>query len=192
MSTILLSPTHIASDHTVVENTLPHRTYVDINHPKMFVSPDNQFVIAITGKYDKKEMVSEEYMNLFKGTLSILVDWEKRSDNDIINLKNDIIIEFFKSLIDNNKSSIMLVTKLYRFIIKYNDVLSIVQLKRIPKYAAMGTGGWIGMGLLEGGIKIEDTFKIVSRWDPLTSEQYSLINLEDLDDFVSIEIGKAN
>lgn len=170
MTTIIYDGSAIYADRNILKRTSP--LYIE-KGDKLFKSSCGEFAHAICGDmlHYVEDVPIEEYIRNFltkyystpalKRTEATRLD-----DNKINTIKSICFIltrdKFFKSAVSSNDIFI--------------DTTGIL--------VAEGTGGHRCMGLLAGGMKIEDVFVEVNKFDPYSSSEFDVVKHDDLKPFV--------
>lgn len=192
MSTVVLTPTHIASDHTVVYKCFPHETKVDLNHKKLFVDSSKKFIIGTCGDYVPEKIELPEVQDAVAFLLSYLISHQNVDGGELVPFfdgKEDQLhfplkksVNTFKNYFDTDART-FLVSKHYRFCITHSAKLNILAGKRIGDYAGVGSGGMIATGLLLGKMPLEEIWEPLHRLDKQTSVEHTTIPLSSLKSF---------
>lgn len=183
MSTVLLTPTHLACDHGLMKFTYPSSTHVDPTYYKIYRSPNRQFYIGTVGDFHPEEVDHPEtyaaVQLLIQRSMNIVkhkgvTSWKFRPEDEA---------KRFINVFDASGHT-LLVTKTTRYILSTPDkpdgnILGDV----CGEYVGLGTGGDYGMGLLRGGISLDNIWSEIHRFDPVTSLHHSCMALADLEDW---------
>jgi hypothetical protein len=181
MSTVVLTPTHIASDHAFLEKTYPHQRTVDLNHPKIFIHPKKIYLIGVVGAYLPDRVDSIETWDVM-GTLFTFILSTVISDGlqgGHIAFDQPDIVATFTDVFEPG-AHVFLVTKDYRFVLKYKTDRKCVIAKKVGPYAGIGSGGMYAAGLAMNTKNVADIFKPLHQLDHLTSEEHTVIALSQL------------
>lgn len=183
MSTVLLTPTHIGSDHMVVTETIPVTMKVDVNHPKIFASDDKTFIYALVGEYDPDWMITEKIQSLLQKICEQIykLTFTDKNPKTILAIRDKDIIRDYRALLGKS-FQISLVTKKTRHLV-YNTGDRELKCQELGDYSGMGSGGVIAKGLVLGGMDIHDIWKIVNEMVPNSSAANTVIPLSLLRDF---------
>lgn len=179
MSTVILTSTHIGSDHCVVTKTFPHTTYVDIKHKKIFVDCSKQFIYATVGDFDPKKIGGKVARSFMRLLIEIAMD----AKQNIINVNDEDLITLFDAYLDRGGHT-LLITQTTRHLVYYSKLNSCLKIAEVDQVIGIGAGGNYAEGLILGDIPIEDIWKIIAVHEPVSSEAHTIINLDILKPFV--------
>jgi hypothetical protein len=167
----------------VVEQVIPHRTYADRNHDKIFIDPKRRFLFALAGNFDPAVMSSPEVMDFVEALLLKCIKMRALDNGRKYSLikEEDILngfLEYFKKDAD-----VFLVTNQHRYIIlKMDDAVAV---QNIGDCYGSGTGGLVAVGMFRGGMPIEDIWVHLNRLVDTSSVEHTIIPLSILtEDFV--------
>jgi hypothetical protein len=180
MSTIALTPTHIAQDHTVGSVGIPITLTIDPKHPKLFISQDNTFIIGMTGIYDPVNVRDDLFLAEMSKLLDLCSNRDKRGYIDTPRFMDEIIMDTMGT------NPMFLVSKTQRVVVKKweesDGSKSRIGLYDAGEYACLGAGDLFMEGALAGGASLAEAYAIGNRYDFLTSKTFTAIALSDLDD----------
>lgn len=181
MSTVVLTPTHIGCDHNVVHHSYPHQSVTNINHRKIFISPNKMCLIGTVGSFDPESIDTPNCWRVINEILG-------RALADLTNfglLKNmtDFTDEKFVReyvLHFDAKSHTFIVTRHYRFVVYYSLTSKRIMIKQLGDYSGIGTGGMIAAGMAMGTKHLKDVFKHLPNLDSLSSSECTVVPLSTL------------
>jgi hypothetical protein len=182
MSTVVLTPTHIAGDHCFVELTLDKRVYVDITQKKVFLDPTLRFALGLNGAIDQAQVDHPDTYAAVHHLLQSLKDPNKKigkAGSPFFFTKEHYHFERLANILESEAAQI-LVTATNRYALYVSKSNTLVGVTHLPQHFGIGTGGGYAAGLLIGGMDLPDIWSIVNRFDPLTSCEYTMIPLSVL------------
>lgn len=181
MSTVIITNTHIGCDHMVVSQTLPTRTYVDTNHMKIFVHPDKSFLYALAGNFDPTYMQSDDMLTFMKNLVKAgVVSRDKDVDKCYSLIKDvDLIEQFTTKLPKDNELIVATVT--HRFALLYLEKYKCLALQTLGDVYGVGNGGPTAVGLIRGGLEIEEIWKPLNHLVDTSSVAHTIIDLDILE-----------
>lgn len=179
MSTVLLTPTHIASDHCVIRTAHPLQAKVDLTHRKLFIPEHRQFAIATVGEYYPQDIDDPIIYQAVEDMLTIMISHLNTTGKSVYQFEeeNPAAVKYRK-VVDLSTRSFW-VTRRHRFVIHHNTSGHLAVMAS-DDIGGMGSGGFIGIGLLKGGRTIHNVWKDLNRLDPTTSVEHTVISLSSL------------
>jgi hypothetical protein len=179
MSTVVLTPTHIACDHTVVQQYIPHETRVDLNHTKLFVDPHKQYIFGTVGKFIPGDVNSDVVHAAMKKIISEYdIHLRIVKHNDVEFIFQDMFAPI--SRVFDRTGEIIVVTRSHRFVLYYNKKEESWYARQCSDYFGIGSGGMIAAGMLVGKRKLPDIWKYVNQINPVTSVEHTSIPIKSL------------
>lgn len=183
MSTVLLTPTHIACDHTVVFQTHPTVAKIIPKPTKMFIPKHRRFAVLTVGNYDPKQINTPVVFSALEDILTRLIKaFELTGDTSFPLKPSDTVNTFLKTFDPTAKT--FLVTKEYRFVLHTNKQKDFVDATVCDDFVGSGSGGMFGVGLLVGGMAITDIWETLHGIDPLTSVKHTIVEIASLNDWI--------
>jgi hypothetical protein len=181
MSTVVITPTHIACDHNVVHTLYPHTTAVDLTYRKLFMPPDRRFVIGLVGEFSPSKIDTEETYKAFDQIIQELstqlnTPGLEFDTSAFFNMNPFIQLE---KVVDVD-GRIFIVTKTLRYIVFRTKESKRWGAKHLSAYAGIGSGGMIAAGLLIGGMALGDIWEPLHAIDTLSSVEHTSIPLSSL------------
>ncbi len=183
MSTVLITPTHLACDHTVVFQTHPVVAKTVTKPTKIFIPKHRKFAILTVGNYDYNQINTPEVFSAMEDILTRLINASQVTGSCVFPLKTTDTVDLFLKVFDKG-SKTFIVTKKHRFVLYVDKDTNLVDARVCNDFIGTGTGGLIGVGLLVGGMKITDIWETLHNLDPLTSEKHTIIEIASLNDWM--------
>jgi len=180
MTTVVLTPTHMASDHCVVRRGFPSETSVSLDNQKIFISPKKTMMIGAAGALNAAEV---NHPNTWEVLGLILTYYlaqiaENGLDSGGTYLDDDRVpMKNYAAVLDPDGTT-FLVTRRYRFAITSRG--GSFYIKELNSYAGIGTGGMYAAGLCAGGMNIHDIWPTVHKFDHLSSVEHTVIPISSL------------
>jgi hypothetical protein len=181
MSTVVLTPTHMASDHAVTHLDFPHKYVVDIDHPKIFVAPHRFFMIGLCGEFLPERVNEKETWDLVATIFSLALAHHVNSgfSNGGIPLDDKKILDHYLKVFDRD-GRLFIVDRYYRFVVKYVGQYKQLQVRIAGDYAGIGTGGMIAAGLAMRTPKLKDVFRVLHELDHYSSKEHTIVPISSL------------
>ena len=181
MSTVVLTPTHIASDHNVVHKTFPHETVTNLDHPKIYISPSRKFLFGTTGEFLPTDLDCPEVYLHISDIMGNLIG-QQINHGLIANMAIPSIsvnMKKYEEVFDRTGKT-FLVSRNYRFLIYYSQKHKEWIGRQVAAYSGIGSGGALATGLLTGGMDIRDIWTPLHEFDNLSSVEHTIIPLSIL------------
>ena len=179
MTTVVLTPTHIASDHCKVILNNFRETVVDLQHKKIFIHPDNKFILATQGTFDPDKIQDSTTMESIRLACQKLRKLYKGSP---LKCTEDSVIETLVSICEVETRFYLIMKDLRLSLIIKPKYISVGP---CADYCGLGSGGNMATGMLLGGMSIFDIWDKLSSMNSVTSKQHTVISLDILEDFES-------
>ena len=177
MSTIVMTPDHIACDHAYYPSTFPQTMAVDPGRSKIFISEDDSFLYAAVGDYDPDIAMSSDCENMVRDLIAIIEQkFAEEPGLSIDFLKTDhadIISRYLKYLDDMT----FIVAGTNRYVIMYSQKTEQLVVAHASKFVGGGTGGAFAEGLLHGGMDIRSIWKPLNRLCGTSSIERTIVDL---------------
>ena len=181
MSTVVLTPTHIASDHSVIHDTYPHTTVIDQSYQKIFIDPDKKFILGTVGEFNPHQIDTPETYALLEDLIrEIIVQSYLKGFgfNLIVPIQKDVT-KGLEKVLDSGGHS-FLVTKTHRYLYYRENESRIWCAKRCDNYTGIGSGGMAAVGLLLGKIPLPQIWQPLHLLDKVSSVEHTSIPLKIL------------
>lgn len=183
MTAVILTPTHIASDHCRVSMDSDNVTIVDKLHPKIFIDHRKRFILGMQGTFFPEVITTPESMD--KIYLIVRHIEEQLTHQNLtktfVEVDNPNILEIAKEFFSEDVRYVI-VTKRKRFGVKVEEDGSKIVAAMAGSYLGLGSGGHLAEGLLLSGLSIYDIWKPLSLMDELCSEEHTIVDLSILED----------
>lgn len=180
MSTVVITPTHIACDHMVVDQTIPHESRVDTNHMKIFVHPENKFLFSLTGNFDPAFMQTQTMFDFVEMLLSECSNKsEEHKDLGLLAIEDKTIVSLYLKTLPKDHE-FFIVTDTKRYALFYIEKYNCIAIKIIGDIHGVGTGGPFAVGLLRGGMSIYDIWETLNTMERTSSVAHTIIPLSIL------------
>ena len=188
MSVVIVTPTHVACDHMVISPIMPSKAYVDTNHRKFFVSPDNTFVYGTCGIFEPDDVVQSAYFDNIIKIFQLIIEHPKEilstDQQDIIFKKLAGLEDFFitTDFIDTPR---LLVSKKYRFRFRVKGKTKEEMTFRfapVGDHCAIGALDGEAIGLLKAGLDLKTTFDLLSNMNSVVSDKFTSFEINNLND----------
>jgi hypothetical protein len=192
MSTVVLTPTHMACDHTVLHTTYPHQAVVDCHHQKIFIPPHKKYIIGHVGEFNPDDINRDEtwdhlglllallvaHQNNNGFTVYVFLDQINLADTDqFLNCKK--ALDYYKKTFDFLSKTII-ATKTQRFIIQYDTEHHHLFGRAVGPYVGIGSGGMLAAGMLIGKMPLETIWEPLNKMDTQTSREHTSVALSSL------------
>lgn len=185
MSTVLITKTHIGSDHCSVIFCHPHKTVIDTSFSKLFIDPKERFVFGAVGAFRPEKIKNSKVYLFLEMLIEKAISFFDADRADIMRIGNDIVIKAHNNVFDP-EGRIIISTRKYNFVVYVSKSDRCICVKLTGDYAGIGVGGSVGVGMLEGGVPIEDVWEKINHLDPLSSAENTIIPLSILKDWNSV------
>ena len=181
MSLIVCTQTQITCDHFVNSHTLPAISSIDVHHMKMFLSPNEDFIFALTGVFTPEKISSAESM----AAVTTLLDHLEKVYAEKLDIPDSdpVVLKLLNKILPDPETEIKatgLVTKTAGWSMRHHDKECIVSHRDdgfcLGDHASMATS------MVKMGVETSDVFYRINRYSPLVSREHTSWDLSMLKD----------
>ena len=142
MTAVILTPTHIASDHCRVTMDSDNVTVVDKLHPKIFIDHRRRFILGMQGTFFPEVIDTPKAMDKIYQIISHIEEKLTCSNlvKTFVEVDNPNILEIAKEFFSEDTRYIV-VTKQKRFGIKLDEDGAKIVTAMAGSYLGLGSGG---------------------------------------------------
>lgn len=179
MTTVILTKTHIACDHSRMEMDMFTEIVVDPDHKKIFINNAKTFIVAVEGIYDPAVIDNEETMQWFKSIYDKTINESLLMVHDFTDKE---ILDQYDTLF-HKEERFIIVTKDQRFLYKRNREEKYLSVVRLGNVAGIGSGGRIAIGMIHGGMDVFSIWDKLSDRNDWTSKEHTVFDLDILQEY---------
>lgn len=182
MTTVVFTDTHAAHDHCVVSMEKPMTNRVDMEHRKIFISPDHRFMIGISGIFNPAQVDTPRFYESVEQIIQFIFDRRRRDHTKssvLMAMQDGAPLVYVKRRVQLD--GVIFVTKDHRFKLKkFDDRLHAIS---IGDMVSLGSGGPFAIGMLLGGMDInsEELWENVHQLDYQSSVAHTVYDLSILE-----------